>query len=79
MLSTTIVMTRSFNEWWSTIPTDLKENARKDDEARKPLLNQVNHSLLHLHLAGNHKAKPSHEELREWLHSGQVDVIRMNK
>ena len=46
---------------------------------RKPLLNQVNYALLHLHLAGNHNAKPSHEELREWLHSGQVDVIRMNK
>ncbi|MGH9974794.1 MAG: hypothetical protein ACRD8Z_03020 [Nitrososphaeraceae archaeon] len=72
-------MTRSFNEWWSTIPTDLKEKARKGDEARKPLLNQVNYALLHLHLAGNHNAKPSHEELREWLHSGQVDVIRMNK
>ncbi|MGH9950943.1 MAG: hypothetical protein ACRD5J_04900 [Nitrososphaeraceae archaeon] len=78
-MSTTIVMTRSFNEWWSTIPTDLKEKARKGDEARKPLLNQVNYALLHLHLAGNHNAKPSHEELREWLHSGQVDVIRMNK
>jgi hypothetical protein len=74
-----MVMTRSFNEWWSTIPADLKEKARKGDEARKPLLNQVNYAFLHLHLAGNHNAKPSHDELKEWLHSGQVDVIRMNK
>jgi hypothetical protein len=72
-------MTRSFNEWWSTIPTDLKDKARKGDETNKPLLNQLNHALLHLHLAGNHNAKPSHEEFKEWLHSGQVDVIRMNK
>jgi hypothetical protein len=41
------------------------------------LLNQVNYVPLHLHLAGKHDAKPSHEELRDWLHSGQVDVIRM--
>ena len=33
--------------------------------------------LLHLHLAGKHDAKPSHEELKDWLHSGQVDVLRM--
>ena len=66
-------MTRSFNDWWNTIPPDLKEKARK---ANKPLLNQVNYALLHLHLAGNHEAKPSHEELKDWLHSGQVDVIR---
>jgi hypothetical protein len=57
----------------------LKEKARKRDEVRKPLLNQVNYALLNLHLAGNHNAKPSHDELKEWLQSGQVDVIRMNK
>jgi hypothetical protein len=38
---------------------------RKGDEANKPLLNQVNYVLLHLHLAGKHDAKPSHEELRD--------------
>ena len=41
-------MTRSFEEWWSPIPSDLKEKASKDDEANKPLLNQVNYALLHL-------------------------------
>jgi hypothetical protein len=53
--------------------------ARKGDEGNKPLLNQVNYVLLHLHLAGKHDAKPTHEELKDWLHSGQVDVLRMNK
>jgi hypothetical protein len=72
-------MQRSFNDWWNTIPSDLQNKARKGDEASKPLLNQVNYALLHLHLAGKHDAKPSHEELKDWLHSGQVDVIRMNK
>jgi hypothetical protein len=56
-------MTRSFDDWWSTIPSDLKEKARKGDEANRPLLNQVNYALLNLQLAGKHEAKPSHKEL----------------
>ena len=52
-------MTRSFNDWWDTIPYDLKEKAWKGDEANKPLLNQVNHTLLNLDLAGNNETKPS--------------------
>ena len=70
---------RSFNDWWNTVPSDLQNKTRKGDEANKPLLNQVNYALLHLHLAGKHDAKPTHEELKDWLHSGQVDVMRMNK
>ena len=58
---------------------DLRTKTRKGDEQNKPLLNQVNYVLLHLHLAGKHDAKPSHEELKDWLHSGQVDVLRMTK
>ena len=72
-------MVRKFDDWWRTVPADLKTKARRGDEANKPLLNQINYVLLHLHLAGKHDAKPSHEELKDWLHSGQVDVLRMNK
>ena len=43
------------------------KKARKGDESNKPLLNQVNYVLLHLHLAGKHDAKPSHDELKDWL------------
>ena len=68
-----------YEEWWKTVPDDLKTKARKGDEGNKPLLNQLNYVLLHLHLAGKHDAKPSHDELKDWLHSGQVDVLRMNK
>jgi hypothetical protein len=70
-------MIRSFDDWWNTIPSDLKEKAHKGDETNKPLLNQVNYALLNLQLAGRHESKPSHEELRNWLHSGQVDVVRI--
>ncbi|HZA70730.1 MAG TPA: hypothetical protein VE548_13630 [Nitrososphaeraceae archaeon] len=68
-------MTRSFKDWWNTIPSDLKEKALNGDESDKPSLNQVNYALLHLELEGRHEAKPSHGELRTWLHSGQVGVV----
>ena len=55
---------RTYEEWWATVPEDLKSKTRKGDESNKPLLNQVNYVLLHLHLAGKHDAKPSHEELK---------------
>jgi hypothetical protein len=69
-------MGRSFNDWWTTGPADLKVKARRGDETNKPILNQINYVLLHLQLSGKHDAKPSHEELKDWLHSGQVDVMR---
>jgi hypothetical protein len=70
---------RRFNDWWKTVPVDLQQKSRNGYEQNKPLLNQINYAFLHLHLAGKHDVKPSHEELKDWLHSGQVDVIRMNK
>lgn len=72
-------MVRKFEEWWNSVPVDLRQKSRKGDEANKPLLNQVNYVLLHLHLSGKHDLKPSHAELKDWLHSGQVDVLRMTK
>ena len=47
-------MVRKFEDWWRTVPEDLRNKSRKGDEANKPLLNQVNYVLLHLHLAGKH-------------------------
>ena len=70
---------RSFDDWWKTIPDDLQQKSRKGDEQNKPLLNQINYAFLDLHLAGKHDAKPSHEELKDWLHSSQIDALGMNK
>ena len=71
---------RSFKDWWnSSVPLDLQQKIRKGDENNKPLLNQINYALLQLHLSGNHDSKPSHEELKNWLHNGEVDVLRVNK
>ena len=58
---------KSFNDWWGTVAEDLRYKSRKGDEVNKPLLNQVNYVLLNLHMAGKHDAKPTHEELRDWL------------
>ena len=67
---------RSFDDWWKTIPPDLAEEARLGDEQSKPSLNQVNHTRLELHLSGKNDSKPSYKELRSWVNSGQVDVLR---
>ncbi|MDF2783264.1 MAG: hypothetical protein K0S89_656, partial [Nitrososphaeraceae archaeon] len=29
-------MVRKFEEWWNTVPADLKEKARRGDESNKP-------------------------------------------
>ena len=69
---------KSFNNWWRTVPEDLRYKSCKGDEVNKPLQNQVKYVLLNLHMAGKHDAKLTHQELRDWLHSGQVDVLRMS-
>jgi hypothetical protein len=68
-----------YYRYWSNME-DYKDiqQLNRGDEANKPLLNQVNYVLLNLHLAGKHDAKPSHEELKDWLHNGQVDVLRIS-
>jgi hypothetical protein len=58
---------KSFNDWWKTVPEDLRSKSRNGDEANKPMLNQVNDTLLNLQLAGKHDAKPTPEELKDWL------------
>ena len=76
--------TKSFNDWWRTVPEDLSYKSLKENEANKQLLNQVNYVFLNLHLAGKHDSKLTHQELRDWLHSGQVgpfplwDIHRKN-
>lgn len=72
---------QTFSDWWNTIPEDLRNKSRQngDDKGRnKPMLNQVNDILLNLDIAGKHDAKPTYEELKNWLDSGQVDVLRMS-
>ena len=69
---------RSFESWWATVPEDLRQKARKGDEGNKPLLSQINYVLLHLHLTGKYDAKPTSEELNDWLHSWQLHVLGLS-
>lgn len=69
----------TFQEWWDNVQQDLRQKAPKGDEQNIPLLNHINYALLHLHLSNKHDVKSSHHELKDWLHSDQVDVMRMNK
>gem|GEM_PF-6058491 len=45
-----------------------------DDESNP--LNQISHALLQLHQSGKNDSKPRYEELRSWVNSGQVDILR---
>ncbi|GIU71089.1 MAG: hypothetical protein KatS3mg003_0568 [Candidatus Nitrosocaldaceae archaeon] len=71
-------MARSFNEWWSTVPEDLRNQAKGNDDwtKYKPLLNEINYVLVMLHLQGKHDMKPSGEELLNWVSNGEIDAIR---
>jgi hypothetical protein len=35
--------------------------------------------ITYKHLAGKHDVKPSHEELKDWLHSGQPNKSALAK
>lgn len=72
-------LARKFEEWLNTVAADLRQKARRGDESNKPLLNQINYVPLHLFLSGKHDLKPTHAELKDWLRSGQVDVLRMSR
>jgi hypothetical protein len=61
------------------VPEKLRQKARRGDEVNKPLRNQINYVLVCLQLDGRHNLKPTHEELKEWLHDDQLDLMRMKQ
>ncbi|MEM0364873.1 MAG: hypothetical protein QXE95_07480 [Candidatus Nitrosocaldus sp.] len=74
-------MARKFMEWWNSIPADIRNKAKGNDDwsKYKPLLNQINYAMVALHLQGNHSMKPTSEELLSWIKNGEIDVVRMTK
>jgi hypothetical protein len=72
-------MGRTFEQWWSTIPKDLRDKVRKGDEGNKPLLNQINHVWVTNLMAKKPELNPSAAELLDWVTSGQIDAIRQTK
>lgn len=72
-------MVRSFEEWWNTLPSELRAKVRKGDEKNKPLLNQINYVCVHNMMQGKSELNPSAEELLHWVSTGQVDAMRAKK
>lgn len=69
-------MVRSFEEWWATIPNDLKLKVRHGDEQNKPLLNQINYVWVYNLMNKKPDLNPTSEELLMWVSTGQIDAMR---
>ncbi len=69
-------MGRTYDEWIKTIDPALVASTRKDDEANKPLLNQLNWIWVKNMMDKKADQNPSSAELLDWVTSGQIDAMR---
>ncbi len=69
-------MGRTYDEWIKTIDPALVASTRKDDEANKPLLNQLNWIWVNNLMNKKADLNPSSAELLDWVTSGQIDAMR---
>ncbi len=69
-------MGRTYDEWIKTVDPKLVAATRKDDEANKPLLNQINWIWVKNLLDKKPELNPSSAELLDWVTSGQIDAMR---
>ncbi len=69
-------MGRTYDEWIKTIDPALVAATRKDDEANKPLLNQINWIWVSNLMNKKPELNPSSTELLDWVTSGQIDAMR---
>jgi len=69
-------MGRSYDEWLKTQDQALVAKVRKDDEANKPLLNQINWIWVVNLMNKKAELNPTSAELLDWVTSGQIDAMR---
>ena len=69
-------MGRSYNEWIAEQDQALVAKVRKDDEANKPLLNQINWIWIANLMNKKADLNPTSAELLDWVTSGQIDAMR---
>ena len=69
-------MGRTFDQWWNTIPTDVRSKVRAGDEGNKPLLNQINWVWVKNLMDKRADLNPTAAELLDWVTSGQIDAMR---
>lgn len=64
---------RTFLQWWHSIPNDVKEEAKnicnKDNNS---IITNINYILLKIALYQMNCLKPSLEELKYWIYTGQI-------
>ena len=68
-------MGRSYDEWIKTQDQALVAKVRKDDEANKPLLNQINWIWVVNLMNKKAELNPTSAELLDWVTSGQIDAM----
>lgn len=68
--------TRTFLKWWNSIPNELKEEAKNICNNNKNNYNDIstniNYILLKINLSQMNCMKPTIEELKYWLYTGQI-------
>ena len=68
--------TRTFLKWWNSIPNELKEEAKNICNNNKNNYNDIstniNYILLKINLSQMNYMKPTIEELKYWLYTGQI-------
>jgi len=69
-------MGQSYDEWIKKQDQKLVAATRKDDEANKPILNQLNWIWVKNLMDKKPELNPSSAELLDWVTSGQIDAMR---
>jgi len=69
-------MGQTYDEWIKKQDQTLVAATRKDDEANKPILNQLNWIWVKNLLDKKPELNPSSAELLDWITSGQIDAMR---
>jgi hypothetical protein len=75
---------RTFFEWWNSIPDELKKEPNYDynnNENSENIVNSINYILLKTDISNMNDIKPTIEELKYWVYSGQIknSVYRSKK
>lgn len=66
---------RTFFECWNSIPDELKKEPNydyKNNENSKNIVNSINYILLKTEISKMNDIKPTIEELKYWVYSGQI-------
>ncbi len=69
-------MGQTYDEWIKKQDQKLVAATRKDDEANKPILNQLNWIWVKNLMDKKPELNPSSAELLDWVTSGQIDAMR---